>query len=198
MFPFNPDYGTPSGKRLNESLAQVIGTYATNAMREESVTNDSIASSILGEVYRDGIKFEHYYKGVIQTSDKLNHEEELEEKEACDSNENYLEVYAIPRLGVAEALASNPEMSLPKFIKEAFTNPDSFRIGIPDYVLDQNRKIITALKSSYFFDSTLKSKAEVMVKYSKEIGLEANYLNNRLEANQKPHQDTKPDAISNP
>jgi hypothetical protein len=179
-YQFNPDYNTDKGRRLHESLAELIGMYQAHGINGESTGSEAIAKSLISRLNRDGLKLEDYYKfNVLSNINNLTAQEVADEKSKCDATQAYAVEYLFPYLGITEALAASSEMPLSLFIKEAFVNPNSFSIGIPEYILDKN-KILLAFTGRYFFKSDLQNKATILEQIGRDIASEANYVYTKL------------------
>ncbi len=163
-------------------MAQIIGVYAAHVLSGEPTTAEALSKSILAAVDTDGLAIAAYYNDMLKCVNGMSQKEYYEEVLIADAHKSYIDIYALPRLGIAEALAYNSEMPIPVFIKEAFTNPQSFQVGIPEYILDKGNKI-TAFTGRYLFKSDIINKATVLEHMGREIASEANYVNNKLERN---------------
>ncbi len=166
--------------RLNESLAQVIGVYAVASTLGKPTSNEALAKNMLEAVREDSVELESQYGTVLKALDSLSPDEKREEEIAVDSNERYMEVYALPRLGMAEALAANQDMPLPEFIGKAFAKPEDFADGIQQHVLDKNGRL-SALRRSFEPPADLKGKAMALRDVATDTKVEAGYALKELE-----------------
>ncbi len=180
------------GKRLEESMAEVIGTYLCAKVNNEESDSATLARTLIDSVYKSAtgsadLHKEYYNEqdfkealkrlGLEQLADN-GYAKEYSDEQAiragrrtlgkyCKENQSFLVFYCMPRLGMLLALADHPNDSLPEFIKRCIDSPSSLGIGVSNYILDHDGEV-SGLEQS-LKEANMRGRNEILYKKFSEI-----------------------------
>jgi hypothetical protein len=149
------------GKRLQESLAEAIGTYLAARINGAGFDNRSLAENMMESVYNSSTGAEKLHEDYVNdfegsvkrlgleklgkdgASKEYTDEDAIREGRKtlhryCSENQKFLLVYCMPRLGILLGLADHSEETLAIFIKSALENPGALGMGVSNYILDKD------------------------------------------------------------
>ncbi len=173
-----------SGKRMQEALAQVIGTYAHLSLEGRETDCASIAENMLGKLASSFDGCARYHKNFIDHYDaeirdmgidvlrdrhvKEPTDEEIKLaglerfKETCACQTNWYLVYGLPRAGLASAMVERGSSSLASFISDALLKPESLGPAISNEIMDGDNHVERL--DAELGNATLAAKNEILYK----------------------------------
>ncbi len=154
-----------NGRKVHESIAQAVGIYVSQVLRDLPTDNASLSAFMLERTKSNIGRAAELYDNIMHKLDTYNKLEALELERRVNSDWETVIVYEYPRVGAAKAWRTS---SIPteSFIKDAFAHAANFE-DMNRYALDEDGHMTTA--NGKFARADLKTKMAIAASIFKEI-----------------------------